>query len=100
LLFAHSIPIGAAQLEVDEMLNRLILEIEQCKRQYRSLYKKARLERLIFLSGQSLDKEVYTKIAKQMELPAQIGDCLAAVEIQNPSEAGIERRNRIHPRLV
>jgi Tfp pilus assembly PilM family ATPase len=93
LLFAHSIPIGAAQLEVDEMLNRLILEIEQCKRQYRSLYKKARLERLIFLSGQSLDKEVYTKIAKQMELPAQIGDCLAAVEIQNPSEAGIERRN-------
>ena len=93
LLFAHSIPIGAVQLQVDEMLNRLILELEQCKRQFRSLYKKALLERLIFLSGQSLDKDVYTKIAKQMELPAQVGDCLAAVEMHNPSEAAIERRN-------
>jgi Tfp pilus assembly PilM family ATPase len=93
LLFAHSIPIGAIQLEVEEMLNRLIVELEHCKRQFRSMYKKAHVERLIFLSGQSLDKGVYTKIAKQMELPAQVGECLAAVEIQNPSESGIERRN-------
>jgi Tfp pilus assembly PilM family ATPase len=93
LLFAHSIPIGASQLEVEEMFSRFIVELEQCKRQFRSLYKKAHLERLIFLSGQSLEKEAYTKIAKQMELPAQVGDCLAAVEIQNPSESGIERRN-------
>jgi Tfp pilus assembly PilM family ATPase len=93
LLYAHSIPIGAEQLEVNEMLNRLILELEQCKRQFYSLYKKARLERMIFLSGQMLDKEVYTKIAKQIELPAQVGDCLAAIEMQNPAEAGIERRN-------
>jgi Tfp pilus assembly PilM family ATPase len=93
LLFAHSIPIGAVQLEVDEMLDRLIIEMEQCKRQFNSLYRKAYIQRLIFLSGQSLDKEVYTRIAKQMDLTAQVGDCLAAVEIQNPSESGIERRN-------
>ena len=93
LLYAHSIPIGADQLEVEEMMNRLIMELEQCKRQFRLSYRKAHPERLIFLSGQNIEKEAYTKIAKRMELSAQVGDCLAAVEIKDPSQAGIERRN-------
>lgn len=92
LLFARSIPIGSSQFGVEEMLNRLVLELEQCKRQFRSLYRKAHIERMIFLSGQNIPKEAYTKIAKQMELSAQIGDCVAAVELKDPSQPGIERR--------
>ena len=92
LLFARSIPVGAKQLEVNEMLSRLMLELSGCRQQFGSMYENARIERLLFLSGQSLDTKVYTTIAKQMELPAQTGDCLTAVEILNPSDLGIDNK--------
>ena len=57
------------------------------------MYKNTQLERAIFLSGQAVEKEIYTMIAKQLELPAQMGDCLAAVDIKDPLDSGIERRN-------
>jgi len=108
LLFAQSICIGAQQLAIpdekpgkksksepvqDEIIARLVLELAGCRRHFASMYKKARIERLIFLSGQAVDKQVYAIIAKQLELPAQIGDCLAAVEIGSSANgAGIDRR--------
>ena len=92
LLFAHSIPIGARQLDSEETVARLVLELTACRRYFTSMHKKAQIERLIFLSGQSVDKSIYTTIAKQMEMPAQLGDCLAAVEIADPYKAGIDRR--------
>jgi Tfp pilus assembly PilM family ATPase len=86
LLFARSIPLGTLQLAAgtNEVIMRLVLE----------LYKNAQqIERMIFISGQALDKGICTAIAKQLELPAQIGDCLAAVEVPGrPETAGIDRR--------
>jgi Tfp pilus assembly PilM family ATPase len=111
LLFARSIPIGTNQLNKngqsdkfgqpaynDEIIARLILELTSCRRQFGSIYKKAIIERLIFLSGQSINREIYTLIAKQLELVAQMGDCLAAIEIQEHNEKiGIDRRsNRLN----
>lgn len=92
LLFVRSIPIGKKQFGDENMITRLNLELAACKRQFNSMYHKAAIERLIFLSGQAVDKEVSMAIAKQLEIPAQIGDCLAAVEIKDPLESGIERR--------
>jgi len=44
---------------------------------------------MIFLSSQtSVDKEMCVTIAKQLDIPAQVGDCLAAVETINPSCLG------------
>lgn len=104
-LFAHSMPIGAKQLErapehdeehlgtrSDEIVTRLVLELTACRRRFTSMYRNAQIERLIFLSGQAVDKDICGTIAKQLEMPAQIGDCLAAVEIANLCDLGVDRR--------
>ena len=96
LFFARSIPLGASQLAAgtNEVIMRLVLELSACRRQFSSMYKNAQIERMIFISGQVLDKGICTTIAKQLELPAQIGDCLAAVEIAgHPEIAGVDRRD-------
>ena len=104
-LFARSIPIGAKQLEgapkrdegrlgtqTDEMITRLVLELTACSRHFGSMHRKDKIERLIFLSGRTVDRDICETIAKQLEMPAQMGDCLAAVEIPNPYSLGIDRR--------
>jgi hypothetical protein len=45
------------------------------------MYPRAQIERLIFLSGQAVKRDICMTIAKQLEIPAQLGDCLVAVEI-------------------
>jgi len=105
-LFACSIPIGAKQLVPDQVgderaVTRLVLELTACRRQFASMYRSAQIERLIFLSGPAVDANTCTTIAKQMEIQAQVADCLAAVEIENPycwvpakrGPSGIDRRN-------
>jgi len=92
LLFARSISIGAKQLGDDGAINRLVLELTGCKRQFSSIHRNDQIERLIFLTGRGTDRNICAAIAKQLEMPAQIGDCLAAVYISNPYRLGIDRR--------
>jgi hypothetical protein len=93
LLLARSIPIGAHQLDGEEMIARLVLELTACKRQFATMYKKAKIERLVFLSGRAVEREICVTIAKQLDMPAQMGDCLAAVSVADPSRSGVDRRN-------
>jgi len=107
LLFAHSLSIGSNQFEnsppenqkqpdtqPDEIITRLSLELKGCVRQFSSMYKKAKIERLIFLSGRCVQTDIYAAIARQLGIPAQMGDCPAAVEKKNYKNGdGIERRN-------
>jgi len=106
LLFARLISIGLKQLGNKKGINRLVLELTACRRQFASMYPKAQIERLLFLSGQAVEKDICMAIAKQLEMPAQLGDCLAAVETTDPcrlrsdsksdkgsSGAPIDRRN-------
>ena len=86
------VSIGISQLDNKKTLNRLILELTACRRQFASMYQKANIERLIFLSGNTVDREICMDIAKQLEMPAQIGDCLAATEITNPNRLGTESK--------
>lgn len=81
LLLARSIPIGSDRLDDEQVVTRLVMELTACKRQFGLMYRKPQIERLIFLAGQSINKEACATIARQLEMPAQIGDCLAAVEI-------------------
>jgi Tfp pilus assembly PilM family ATPase len=92
LLFARSIPIGTSQLGTAQAgeTTGLVTELTAYRRQLGLMYKNAQIERLIFISGQSVSKNIYTDIAEQLELSAHIGECLAAVEITLPG--GIERR--------
>jgi hypothetical protein len=108
LLFARSIPIGSGKLLDEAEIDRLVFELTSCKRQFSAIHKKTQIERLIFLSSRASDRNICAMIAKQMEMPAQIGDCLAAVDItgsfrsgkniesdKNKAESGnpIDRRN-------
>jgi len=103
LLFARSIPIGSQQLSDETATNQLVFELTACKRQFGTMHNNTQIERLIFLSSRAEDKNLCATIAKQMEMPAQIGDCLAAVKIsssfrntehntENPGNL-IDRRN-------
>ncbi len=60
-----------------------------CRRQFGPMYQNAQIERLIFLPNNALDKNICATVAKQLEMPAQIGDCLAAVKIADPDRLGI-----------
>ena len=92
LLFARSISIGDQQLNDETDINRLVFELTACKRQFGSMHNNTEIERLIFLSSRIADKNACASIAKQLEMPAQIGDCLAAVDIASSfrSERGSE----------
>jgi Tfp pilus assembly PilM family ATPase len=93
LLYACSIPIGASGVDDEKVLTRLVLELTACRRHFVSMHQNAQMQRLIFLSGPAVSEEVYRTIAKQLEIQAQMGDCLAAVDLANPSNAGIDRRD-------
>lgn len=118
LLFAHSIPIGskkinagqdlnlyleidkgrsdvrsdAANLERTKHLSRLGLEVTACRQRFESMFRRTNIERLIFLSGRAANKDICAAIAKQLQIPAQIGDCLSAVEPANIYDLGVDRR--------
>lgn len=84
LLFARSIPIGADRLGDEKALNGLVLEVAACRRDYASTSRGSPITRVIFLSGPTVETAVYAAIAKQVEVQAQVGDCLAAVEVADP----------------
>jgi Tfp pilus assembly PilM family ATPase len=92
-LYACSVPVGAKQLKDEQAVGRLVMELTAGRREFLSLYKNVQIERLIFLSGLAVEAEIYRAIAKQLEVQAQMGDCMAAVEIQDPDRLGVERRN-------
>jgi hypothetical protein len=95
LLFARSIPLGSRQLQNDEMISKLAFELTGCKRHFASMYRKNQIDRAIFLAPghkPGTEGDICVAIAKQLDMPAQIGDCIAAIEIQDPYECGIDRR--------
>jgi Tfp pilus assembly PilM family ATPase len=100
-LFAHSVSIGAVQLNDEKVISRFALELNTCKRQFNMLYRNINIERLIFMISRSVDREVCASIAKQMEMPAQVGDCLAAVQVPDACnlkiDSGIAEKDQRDP---
>lgn len=92
LLFARLVAIGANQLGTEEVVTRLVLELAACKQHFSTMHRNGEIERLFFLLGPSESRQICLAIAKQLEMPAQIGDCLAAVKIADAGGAGIDRR--------
>jgi Tfp pilus assembly PilM family ATPase len=92
-LFSRSIPISASSLSDENAISRLVLEVTACRRDFVSLYRNAAISRLIFLSGPVVATEVYANIARQLEVQAQIGDCLIAVEMSDAMCHELDRRD-------
>jgi len=92
-LYARSVPMGTMQLKDEAQIGRLVMELTANRREFMSLYRNVQIERLIFLSGLAVDPDIYRTIAKQLEIQAQIGDCMAALEVPDPGRFGLDRRD-------
>lgn len=94
LLFARSLSTGISQLNNKKSVNKLVLDLTECRRQFTSMNPRGKVGRLVFLTSQTtIDKEMCVTIAKQLDVPAQVGDCLAAVEISEPCRLGVGSGN-------
>lgn len=80
-LFARSVRMGARQLYDESAVHRLGEALAAARGESGLLYKDVQPERLIFLIGEGVDKEICRSLAKQLETRAQLGDCLESVEI-------------------
>jgi Tfp pilus assembly PilM family ATPase len=94
LLLARSIPVGFMRLDDEQAVTRLAMELTACKRQFSLMYRNSHIERLLFLSGRATDKDIFASIAKQLDMPAQVGDCLGAVEIAKSCRLGAAEADR------
>lgn len=54
-------------------------QVTSCLRYYESVFPNRPLERAVFLGGQAYDKRLCQMLARQLVLPAQIGDPLAGI---------------------
>lgn len=96
LLYARSIAIGSARLQsqqTEQAINQLVLELDRCRKQFAGMYRDMKMERLIFVCGQAVDKDACSAIAKKLKMPAQMGDCLKATELASANDSTIDRRD-------
>ena len=96
LLFARMVPIGHVQLEQGQMVQRLFSEIDACIRYFETSAGNVQIDRLLFLTGSGVSPSLCEKVAElaqKMQIAAQIGDVLNAVEINQGPNCLIDRRN-------
>jgi len=96
LLFARVIEIGYNQLTDAAAAQRLLGEIDACIRYYESMPGSGVIERMVFLAGSGTSTMLCEKIAElaqQMQVAAQIGDVLCAIEMNGAPSCMIDRRN-------
>ena len=77
-----------------EPLNRLVEELELCRRYYEMTFQDRPIGRLVFIGGEARQKSLCQHIAKAMGLAAQVGDPLARLArgADLGIESGIDRR--------
>jgi hypothetical protein len=63
----------------ENAVNRLVLEVNGARQHFQSIYRSVPIERLVFLSGLTVDESVYKTLASQLQIRAQLGDCYEAV---------------------
>ncbi|MHC5061233.1 MAG: pilus assembly protein PilM [Planctomycetota bacterium] len=95
LLFARMIPTGSRQLEKGDTPEKLMDEINACFRYFELVSDGAQIQRLVLISGRGTENSLCEKIAefaREIQVPAQIGDVLAAVQVKPGCKFDIERR--------
>ena len=91
LLLARVVSLGFADLEQDENIQRLISEIDACSRYFEFHCGGMHIQRLVFLAAKDVDKRICCKLAEmaqRMQVPAQIGDVVTAVDMRPGRRAG------------
>lgn len=96
LLFARVVSIGYTQLEQGQMVQRLFSEIDACVRYFEECSATGQIGRIVFLAGSGTSRTLCDRLAglaQKMQVPAQIGDVISAIEINHGPECIIDRRN-------
>jgi type IV pilus assembly protein PilM len=98
LIFARTINIGSDQLSQGHDIDTFATELNGCVQYYETVCDGSNIQKLLLTSGSSIDAAVCEKvaeIAKQMHVPAQIGDVLAAVNINDDIKQQIKNSGRL-----
>ncbi len=77
-----------------EPLQRLIDELDLCRRYYESTFPNRPVDRLLFVGGEARQRMLCQQIARQMQLAAQVGDPMVRMgkTCDIGLESGIDRR--------
>ena len=81
-------------------VNTVCGEIGQCMRYHESTFRISKIERMIFTGGQAKNEQLCQEVAHSLNVPAQIGDPLAALRPGNSPDASGEARSTPHPDLA
>jgi Tfp pilus assembly PilM family ATPase len=95
LLFARLVPVGRIHLTSEEMMKRLVLEIAACQRHFESISGMMRIERILLFAGQHVEKAIcdnLAQLAQRLQVGAQLADVVAAVEVRDAHDNGVDRR--------
>jgi type IV pilus assembly protein PilM len=80
-----------------DSLNRLIEELELCRRYYETTFPDKPIARLIFIGGEARQKALCQHIARTMGMAAQIGDPLARLKRDDNDDIECLDRTLQHP---
>jgi len=97
LLFARMIPFGSRHLSSDVASAKFVSEAEACCRYFESFSRSQQVARLVFFTGSSVDEAIcgeVSKLAERLQIPAQIGDVVAAVDAGCSSDISVDRQGR------
>lgn len=74
--------------------------IEQCLLYYRSVFRKTKVDRLIFTGDQARDNRLCQMLAKRLNLPAHIGDPMMGLHVVNGIGGALDFKNASRPGLA
>jgi type IV pilus assembly protein PilM len=78
-----------------EPLNKLVQELDLCRRYYEATFPNKPVDRLLFVGGEARQKSLCQYVAREMGLAAQLGDpmCRMSKTTEVGIESGIDRRS-------
>lgn len=77
-----------AEVACREPLNKLVTELDLCRRYYEATFANKPVDRLVFIGGEARHRSLCQAIAQQLGIAAQVGDPL--VRMGKTTEVGIE----------
>ncbi len=88
LYYAHSIHVGARDLEAGTKIRLLTDYIDSCRKHFKRIYGNRLIKRSIFFVGKAVDRDTIVKIATQVGIPAQLCDPFEVIKVSNCNAEG------------
>ncbi len=70
----------SADSALSEVTDALVDELSMCLRYHQSLFRKRKIDRMVFLGGEARETALCRHVARALRLPAQLGDPLARLQ--------------------